>query len=352
MERPAAAEQSPAKPGLALKPPAERILFALNPEERAQFFPDGTAPHFPRVRCSWLSPAAFAQPDAWTRSLQQTRPTILVSGWATPALPQPLLFSHDLPLRYVCHVGGSVRRTVPREFLVGGGLVTNWGNLIGPPVAEHALLLILASLRNLPQWRPGGPWGNGHLLSTRSLHGKRVGLHGYGRIARELVRLLQPFHVICSAFAEHMSKTALKADGVAQLSSLEHLFRENAIVVECEALTPSTAGSVTQRLLALMPDDAVFVNIARGAIVDETAMAEEAARGRIRVASDVFQHEPLPPHSLLWRIPGLIVSPHIGGPTSDGYARFGALALENLKRYLDGRPLEGRVTLDVYDRST
>jgi len=81
-------------------------------------------------------------------------------------------------------------------------------------------------------------------------------------------------------------------------------------------------------------------------------MAEAAARGGIRVASDVFQNEPLPRQSPLWRIPGLIVSPHIGGPTGDGYSRFGALALENLKRYLDGQPLEGRVTLDVYDRST
>jgi phosphoglycerate dehydrogenase-like enzyme len=272
-------------------------------------------------------------------------------------LPAPLLFTEGLPLRYVCHTTGSVKGVVPREFIAGGGLVTNWGNLVSRDVAEHALFLILSCLRNLSQWYPHAPkdaprWGSGQAMKTRSLRGKTVGIHGFGGIARELVRLLKPFDVRCLAFSPRVPDRDMEEAGVVPCRDLKELFMKSSIVVECEALTPETTRMVREEHFALMPPDGVFVNVARGAIVDERALESVAASGRLRVASDVFTAEPLPEHSALRRMPGVIVSPHIGGPTSDSYARCGEFALNNLQRYLKGQPVEGVVSLEIYDRST
>ena len=335
---------------------SERILFALSESERAQFFPHFRNESLYSVPCVWEDPSTTNSRD-WLQQLKQVRPTILVSCWVTPRLPAELLFTKALPLRYVCHAAGSVKSVVPREFISAGGLVTNWGNLVSAQVAEHALLLILACLKNLPRWYPAQnqkdhQWGNSAALKTRSLKGKKIGIHGFGNIARELIRLLQPFEVDCSVYSQNVPSHLILEKGATPSGSLKDLFLKNEIVVECEALTPQTRGVITEELLGLMRQDAIFVNIARGAIVDEKALAHFAAQGRIRVASDVFQTEPLPDNSALRNIKNLIVSPHIGGPTEECHSRCGEFALSNIDRYLKGHPLEGIVDLAIYDRST
>lgn len=336
----------------------ERILFALTTSEREMLFPSFDASSMTGVQCEWTETETLLSAKQWHQLLKRFHPTILVSFWNTPLLPVDSFADDAYPLRYVCHTGGSVKQVVPRVFLQEGGTVTNWGNLISHTVAEHALLLILASLRNLPQWYPASKasftnaWGDGQKLGTRSLRGRKVGIHGFGNIARELVLLLKPFGVKCMAFSEGVPPEHMVSRGVAPCRGLDELFSQNEIIVECEALTRMTVGSVTKRHLELMPVDGVFVNVARGSIVDEAAMADLAAAGRIRVASDVFQVEPVPQASPLREIPGVIMSPHIGGPTSDWYPRCGDFALNNIRRYLAGSPLEGLVTLEIYDRST
>jgi phosphoglycerate dehydrogenase-like enzyme len=335
----------------------ERVLFALTEREQSQIFPSRSDQLSLPAPYTWISPETFSSGEDWARYLTDFRPTVLVSCWATPLLPPDLLFTDSLPLRYVCHVTGSVKAVVPRNFIMQGGIVTNWGNLVSHSVAEHALLLILASLRNLARWPSdlqADPyaWGSGLALKTRSLRGKRVGIHGFGGIACELIQMLKPFDVKCMAFSQNVPPSYMEKKGASPSGSLEDLFRNCDVVVECEALTPETKHMVRDEHFRMMAEDSVFVNVARGAIVDEAAMARHAAKGRIRVASDVFQTEPLPDDSPLRAATGVIISPHIGGPTGDSYPRCGEVALKNLERYLEGKPLEGLVTLEIYDRST
>ena len=122
--------------------------------------------------------------------------------------------------------------------------------------------------------------------------------------------------------------------------------------MECEALPPQSTGTVTEKHFRLMPEDAIFVNVGRGAVVDEKALTRVAAEGRIRVALDVFEIEPLPGDSPLLNIEGVIVSPHIAGPAGDCFQACGDYALNNVARYLKGQSLNGLVTLEIYDRST
>jgi phosphoglycerate dehydrogenase-like enzyme len=301
---------------------------------------------------SWLSEAVSF--EARCRDLN---PEVLLTAWSARELPRAWLDAPECALRYVCHITGSVRRLVPRIFIERGGWVTNWGEIPAGAVAEQALLLALAALRNLPVW----PAGAAHLrdtirrvetLATRTLFRRRVGIHGFGRVARALVPLLLPFDVDIAAYSGGVDAAAIRTARIRPCDSLEALFRQSEVLFECEALTPATAGSVSEPLLSLLPDGAVFVNVARGQLVDEGALLREASRGRLRVALDVMSDGETNRNRELFQAAGAVLSPHIAGPTFDQYARCGDFALQNITRYLRGEPLHAVVTLADYDRST
>jgi phosphoglycerate dehydrogenase-like enzyme len=335
----------------------ERVLFAFSEKDRAKFFPFHPGV-FPGAGWRhWLDTTGMTSDDRWLECLRDLRPTVLVSCWSTPALPSSLLHDRSFPLRYFCHSAGTVRSKIPREFVVRGGIVTNWGNIISHNVAEHALLLILACLRNMPAWRPaiargGDYWCDAQLLGANSLRGKKVGLHGIGNVAGELIRILKPFDVECRAFSQNVSPQYIQEKGAEPCADLKELFRASDVIVECEGLTPLTEYSVREEHFRLMPDGAVFVNVGRGQVVDERALAHAAAEGRIRVGLDVFAVEPLPAESPLLEMENVIISPHIAGPAGDWFHRCGDHALANVDRYLRGQSLSGLVTLEIYDRTT
>jgi len=343
-------------PSLPVTRQLPSLVVALPLRERRLFF--GSMAELVRLsplpHPLWPTDAELS-PEAWPGFLRRTRPEILLIGWSTPPLPAAWLDAPDCPLRYICHLAGSVRKVVPRSFLEKGGLVTNWGNFAGPYAAEHALLLALASLRNLNAWRPfiAQPPGlrEPESLGTRSLHGRRVGLHGFGHIARALLPLLRPFGVSVRVFSAGVPETFIRAEGAEPCASLEELFRQSEILFECEALTPATTGSVNAAVLRALPDGAVFVNIGRGRVVDEAALVREAASGRLQVAVDVTSDD-MTERTALFQVPAAILSPHIAGPSHDQYPRCGELALQNVERYLRGEPPVARITLEIYDRST
>jgi phosphoglycerate dehydrogenase-like enzyme len=326
-------------------PPASpSSLWWLTATDRARFFPGDAGAHAGGLV---LDPTAAQSAE----TLQARNPEVLVTSWQTPPLPVEWLDDPGCRLRYVCHVGGTVRRWVPRRFLERGGLVTNWGRAVAESVAEHALLLALAALRDLPAW-PQGKTGPDGGPRTRTLRGKRVGIHGFGGVPQALVRLLRPFGVEIAAFSAGVPEAVFAAHGVRAASALEELLAMADVFFECEALTPATEGALDASRLARLRDGVVFVNVGRGRLVDEAALVGEARAGRLRVAVDVLQHEPITPASVLCQVPGVIVSPHIAGPTREEYAMIGRRAADNVQRYLRGEPLEDVVTLAHYDRST
>ncbi|MDR1283202.1 MAG: hydroxyacid dehydrogenase [Opitutaceae bacterium] len=307
--------------------------------------------HLP-LRIEWTSaPAALT-----AGRLKTLAPEILVSSWSTPPLPEDWLADPECSLRYVCHLNGSVKALVPRRFIERGGLVSNWGGMAAEPVAEHALLLALAALRNLGGWPEAIRRGFGGeatcRLGTRSLFERRVGIHGFGAVVQSLMRLLRPFRVEARAYSQGVPESMFLREGVTPCSSLSELFSWSEVLFECEGLTPSSESSVDAAALAALPDGAVFVNVARGRLVDEAALLREASSGRIRLALDVVRDEPLSPESPLYRTRAAVLSPHIGGPTSDMYPGIGCFALANIARYVCEEKPEALVTPEIYDRAT
>lgn len=329
------------------------MVCALSRDERRLFLAD-TLASLERLPASvvWVETGS-----ADAGRLGELEPEIVLTGWSTPRLGDRWAGDRAGSLRYVCHLAGSVRHLVPRAFLERGGIVTNWGEIPSGAVAEQALLLALAALRNISNWsaviqRREEAGSHIERLNTRTLFGRSVGVHGFGRVARALVTLLRPFGVTLHAYSEGVPEAMMRAAGVTPCGSIEQLCARSEVLFECEALTPATTGSITAKALAALPDGAVFVNVGRGGLVDEAALLRESAAGRIRAALDVVVSEPLVPNSAFCGVSDAVLSPHIAGPTFDQYPQIGEYAVRNIARYLGGTTPESVVTLEEYDRAT
>jgi phosphoglycerate dehydrogenase-like enzyme len=218
------------------------------------------------------------------------------------------------------------------------------------------MLLVLGALRNVPLWGEMMSEPSYSVLEllpslqTRSLRGKRVGLHGFGAIAREIVEIFKVHKVRLFAYSAPVPRKFIESLGVSYCATLEELFSQSDILIECESLTAASKGSVSEDVLKLLPEDAVFVNVGRAAVVNESALIRIAREKRLRVAVDVYGEEPA--NRELLELPNAFLSPHIAGPTSDVYSECGKRALENVARFLNGEEVNGAITPQVYDVST
>jgi phosphoglycerate dehydrogenase-like enzyme len=333
-----------------------RAMVALSDLEAADFFPgamwvelESLLPGFRRVRLP------LARPEDWARLWCEWPPGILVSAWQTPPLNGALTPADLHSLHYICYLAGSVRKLVPRELVARDVLVTNWGVSIAATVAECALMLILMALRRASCWAVAmhreGAWKTPATV-TQSLLGRRVGLHGFGAISQCLVPMLRSFTGQIQAYSPHVPDATLGRHGVKRANSLEELFSTSDVLVELAAATPDNYHVIKEAHLRMIPEGGVFVNVGRGCVVDETALTRVAREGKLQIALDVYEQEPLPPDSPFRSLANVTLLPHLGGPTRDRRRDAGALALKNLRAFLRGEPPEAVVTLDVYDRST
>lgn len=199
--------------------------------------------------------------------------------------------------------------------------------------AELAVSLILASLRRLPAFALEQTRHRWRHVRTDSLDGKRVLLVGYGGMGKAIEQRLLPF----GARITRSSRTG--RDGVAPLARLPQLAAETDILVVCIALTPGTAGLISAAVLGALPDGALVVNVARGPIVDATALVRHLSAGRLRAALDVTDVEPLPADRPEWGLSNVLITPHIGGDTFAFAQRAPGFIADQAERHLAGQPL-------------
>jgi phosphoglycerate dehydrogenase-like enzyme len=162
-------------------------------------------------------------------------------------------------------------------------------------------------------------------------------------VARELVRLLAPFDCRISVHAPDVKHADVRDE-----PSLENLFAENDVIVELAPLIEETRGIVTEALLRRIQPGGVFVNLGRGAVVDEAGLLAVAREGKVWFGLDVYAHEPLAKDHPLRGLTNVMLTPHIGGPTTDRRQDAGSFGLRNLRAYVEGSPLEAVVTPEVY----
>ncbi|HEX3549098.1 MAG TPA: D-2-hydroxyacid dehydrogenase, partial [Candidatus Elarobacter sp.] len=228
-----------------------------------------------------------------------------------------------------------------------GITVTCAGDAYAPTVAEHAVAMLLALLRHIPEAvRNGtsGRWDQSNARTIGTLHGATVAVVGFGNIGREVAVRLRGFgaRVIGVTRSGHADPLADEAASRAHL--YEVLERSDAVVLAVP-LNGATRHIIDARALAAMPPHAVLINVARGGVVDHAALRDALASGALGGAGlDVTEPEPLPPHDPLWTLPNVLVTPHVAGYGGEvAPRRIIALVERNLEHFAAGRALEAEV---------
>ncbi len=210
-------------------------------------------------------------------------------------------------------------------------------------VAELTLALMLAVLRRLPRFDAAmrrGEWLDPDLQDgIGELGGRTVGLVGYGAIPR----LLAPVLIALGCRLIYTSRTP-RADALGEWRSLDALLAEADVVSLHLPLTDDTADLIDAAAFARMKPGAVLINTARGGLVDQPALTEALASGRLAGAGlDVFVHEPHDASDVLFHLPNVVLTPHIAWLTTGTFDRSFVLAAENCRRLAAGEPLLHRV---------
>ena len=206
--------------------------------------------------------------------------------------------------------------------------------------AELALGLILASGRHLDVYARQQERGEWAPVPGTALADLRVLVLGYGRIGQAIEARLRTFEVASVTRVARRPRTDPEVHGQ---DALLDLLPDADVLVVIAPLTPETEGIVGAEALARLPDGALVVNVARGRLVDTDALLAETSSGRLRAALDVTEPEPLPADHPLWRVPNVLISPHVGGASSAFPPRADRLIKAQLVRLAEGRPLENVV---------
>jgi phosphoglycerate dehydrogenase-like enzyme len=224
-----------------------------------------------------------------------------------------------------------------------GITVCNARGVYDGPVAEWVVGAILAIQRGLvesrdaqlkKQWRPFEP---------EELAGLRVVILGFGSIGAAVADRLRPFRV------EVVGVARMRRQGVLGLDDLDEVLQSADILIDLLPLSAETAGFVDAHRLALLPPGALLVNAGRGATVDTPALVEALQAGHLRAALDVTDPEPLPSNHPLWRLPNVLVSPHVAGDSPTSLARAYALVGDQIRRFAAGERLENEVPSHLLD---
>ncbi len=275
-------------------------------------------------------------------------------------------------LRWIHSPAAAVHLLMIPEIINSDIVVTNSSRVHGPVVAEHAMALMMALARRIPQivrYQQQHVWSQTPLWHDsprpREIGGATLGIVGFGTIGSNVARLASSLGMRIVAMREHPEKGLrdfLKPLGAASFpageganqkppqhailgpNDIDRLLEQSDFVLLSAPLRPNTRALINAERLAKMKPDAYLINVARGALIDTPALIEALKQRKIGGAAlDVFDTEPLPPDSELWDLPNVLITPHSGAMTERLWERHYACLSDNLRRFIAGQPLVGVV---------
>jgi phosphoglycerate dehydrogenase-like enzyme len=319
------------------------------------------AAHFDRARLARLAELVTLGDPVWAGGLDDPAVRarlagveVLLTSWGAPRLTRERLDAAPA-LRAVLHCAGSVRDLVGDEVWRRGIRVTSAAGVNAIPVAEYTLAAIIFAGKKAPflaadQRLAYGGWGAVTGYGDLSNFGRTVGIVGFSRIGRRVVRLLEVLGGTTCLVADPYADPAEVAAAGATLVELADLLpRVDVLSLHAPAL-PETRRMIGAEQLRLLPDHATVVNTARGGLVDSAALAAECASGRLFAILDVTEPEPLPAGSPLRDAPGVMITPHVAGSLGSEVLRLTDHTLGELARWIAGKPLRSEVTAGEWAR--
>ena len=222
--------------------------------------------------------------------------------------------------------------------------VTSASGLFADQVAEQALALLLGLLRSLPTFFRAQQQREFIRRPTADLHGKTVGIVGFGGNGRRIAEVLAPFRTRILATDLFPVDRPPWVEHLWPAERLDTLLAESDAVILCLPLNASTSGLIDREQLARMRKNSLLINVARGPVVVESDLTKALQAGTLGGAGlDVTEVEPLPEESELWNLPNVIITPHVGAQSAHRVDATTDFACDNLRRFQAGRPLRNLV---------
>jgi phosphoglycerate dehydrogenase-like enzyme len=314
------------------------LIFVHHPFDQwnaPTWFPKRLQQEFPQVNVVNL-------PD-YTRVDEEIVDAEVVIAWSI----RPEQIAAARRLRWIHSPAAAVHQLMFPELVASDVVLTNAREVHGPVVAEHVIALIFALAKKIPGsvlLQEKHVWGQQILWDevprVREVAGATLGLVGLGSIGRPVVKSAKALGMRVIAVREHPEKGSEGADAVFGPAQIDEIFRQADYVVLAAPVTDGTMAIANAERLALMKADACLINVGRGPLVDEAALAAALREKKIGGAAlDVFPKEPLAADSPLWDVPNLLITPHTAALTDKLWERHYSLFSENLRRYLNGQPL-------------
>jgi phosphoglycerate dehydrogenase-like enzyme len=328
---------------------------AADPRAEVLFEPDLLPPaRYPGDHLGDPSFARDAEGEArWRKLLDRAEVLFGVPGDSTEGLAEAV---NGLPgLRWVhatsAGAGEQVRKAGLSPEALKRVVFTTSSGVHAVPLAEFAILGLLAMAKELPRLiedQRARTWPEVR-RPLRELSGQTLILVGLGEIGREVARLGKAFGMRTVGFRRTEGPPPEWVDEVHGPQRLAELAGQADAMVVSLPLTEQTAGMVDRATIGRLPASCIFVNVGRGGVVDEPALTDALRDRRIAGAVlDVFATEPLPADSPLWTLPNVLVTPHAAAVSPRENERITELFADNLRRYLDGRPLRNVVEPGVF----
>ena len=312
-------------------------LSVLSPAQRRVF--RGGRPVW--RRSSELAQATEESEEDARRGLDETLAEAEVL-FSLSTMPADLL-SRASRLKWIQLTSAGADRLVDREIMRSGIAVTTASGIHVTPIGEYVLGMMIMLAKGWPHLFRAQEKGEWARLTPQELEGKTVGVVGLGSIGQEVARLAKLLGMRVLGVRRSgapLDSGEYLVDEIFGPLDLLHVLSQSDYVVLALPLTEETHHLMGELAFQAMKPSAYLINVSPGAVVDETALVRALKVGLIGGAGlDVFESEPLPPESELWKLRNVIISPHIAAATAHYNERAVALFCDNLRRYLADEPL-------------
>lgn len=278
---------------------------------------------------------------------------VLVTGWGCPPLDEDVLEMAP-ELRAVVHTAGSVRGHVTRACWDRGIEVSSAAAANAVPVAEYTLAMILLTgkrvLERVHEYHVTRARENVlRVPSDIGNYDRTVGILSASLVGRKVVELLRPYDFRVLLHDPYITDEEAASLG-ARAVGLDELFAHGDVVSVHAPLLPATRKLVSRELIRSMRPGSVLINTARGAVVDQDALADATAAGRIRAVLDVTDPEVLPAEHPLWEHDNVLLTPHLAGSQGNEWRRLSEFAVAELRRWTSGAGFAHRVRREWLER--
>lgn len=266
---------------------------------------------------------------------------VLITGWGVPTIGESEL-ARMPRLRHIVHSAGTVKTFLTPHAFERGIRVSSAAVANAIPVAEYTLACVIMGLKRASrmqhQLREGTVYQDLSGIPFIGAFGPQIGVVGASLVGRKVIELLAVLDVSVVVYDPYLSDADAADLGVTSVS-LDKLCRTSHVVSVHAPATPATRLMFGPAQFEQMRPGTIFINTARGSLVDHEALEHAALLGRIDAYLDVTEPEPLPLSSPLYSLPNVVLTPHIAGALGNEVQRLGVLASEELRRIAAGEPL-------------